>query len=211
MRSLLCFGDSNTFGTQPMRALGEERRYPFDQRWPGVVQGLAGRDWRVIEEGLPGRTIGRDDPVEGADLNALRYLGACLRSHRPLDALAIMLGTNDLKARFGVPAATIAQGLHTLIDTVVQHQPAGLPLPRLLLISPAPVREVGCLAAMFNGAEARGVGMARAVAEVARVRGASFLDAASLFEVSALDGVHLDTAAQQALGKAVAQWLLGPG
>jgi lysophospholipase L1-like esterase len=208
MRSVLCFGDSNTFGTAPMQARGEERRWPFAQRWPGVLQGALGAHWRVVEEGLPGRTLGRDDPVEGADRNALRYLPACLQSHRPLDAIVVMLGTNDLKARFQVNARDLAGGLHALLDAIEQHRRPEAPKPRVLVVSPPPVVEVGCLAEMFSGAESRGGLLGPTLAAVCAARGVDHLDAAALIAVNPLDGVHLDVAAHGALGLAVARWAL---
>lgn len=207
-RSILCFGDSNTHGTAPMTALGPSRRWPFHQRWPGVLQGLLGADWRVIEEGLPGRTIGRDDPVEGADRNALRWLPACLASHRPLDAVVFLLGVNDLKARFQADAAAVAAGVHGLVDAVqLDAARSGMALPRLLVISPPPARALGCLAPMFSGAEARGQGLGEACARVAAARGVDFIDGGSLARVCDEDGVHLDVPAHQAIGRAVARWV----
>jgi lysophospholipase L1-like esterase len=207
MKTVLCFGDSNTFGTAPMAALGEERRFGPAERWPGVLQAELGVAWRVIEEGLPGRTIGRDDPIEGADRNALRYLPACLQSHRPLDAVVFMLGTNDMKARFGVDAEAIAQGVHGLLDAVVAGtRPEAAP-PRVLVVCPPPIVEVGCLATMFSGGAARSSGLGAAMARVAASRRVAFLDAGSLIAVSGVDGIHLDAAAQRSLGLAVAQAL----
>jgi lysophospholipase L1-like esterase len=207
MPSVLCFGDSNTFGTAPMAELGSEQRWPFAQRWPGVLQGALGADWRVVEEGLPGRTIGRDDPVEGADRNALRYLPACLQSHRPLDAVVFMLGTNDLKARFDVGADAIAHGAHGLIDAVRVSLLPGMPSPRILVVSPAPTLERGCLADFFTGAEAKAPQIAAAMAGVCRSRGVDFLDAGRHIAVSPVDGVHLDAASHRTLGLEVAHWL----
>ncbi|MEY8877355.1 MAG: GDSL-type esterase/lipase family protein, partial [Leptothrix sp. (in: b-proteobacteria)] len=155
-RSVLCLGDSNTHGSVPMRSLNDAQRWPFAQRWPGVLQHEVGASWRVVEEGLPGRTLVGPDPVEGADRHALFYMPACLQSHRPLDALVVMLGTNDLKARFQVQARDLAGGLHALLDTIAQHSHPGAPPPRVLVVSPPPVVEVGCLAAMFSGAASRG-------------------------------------------------------
>jgi lysophospholipase L1-like esterase len=211
MRSILCFGDSNTFGTVPMQTRNEEGRWPFGQRWPGVLQHeviAAGAAWRVIEEGLPGRTLGRDDPVEGADRNALRYLPACLQSHRPLEAIVIMLGSNDLKARFQVQARDLAAGLHAVLDAIELNLRPEAPAPRVLVVSPPPVVEVGCLATMFSGAESRGPLLAQALAEVCAARGVDHLDAAGLIAVSPLDGVHLEAHAHGVLGRAVAGWLL---
>lgn len=208
MKSILCFGDSNTHGTGPMSELGVERRWPFEQRWPGVLQGRLGPAWRVIEEGLPGRTIGRDDPVEGADRNALRYLPACLRSHRPLDAVVFLLGTNDLKARFDADARAIAQGVHALLDAVELNLTPGQARPRVLVVSPPPVLERGCLATMFSGAERRAAGLADAYAAVARARQVDHLDAGPIAPVSPIDGVHLEQAGQHQLGQRIADWVL---
>jgi lysophospholipase L1-like esterase len=56
MKTILCYGDSITWGYDPR----DGSRYPFEQRWPGVLQAeLAGRA-RIVEEGLNGRTVATD-------------------------------------------------------------------------------------------------------------------------------------------------------
>ena len=95
-RTLLCYGDSNTHGTMPMPDLGFQGRYSRDERWSGRLQRLL-PDWEVIAEGHPGRTTVHDDPVEGAHRNGLTVLPALLETHRPVDAVLLKLGTNDLK------------------------------------------------------------------------------------------------------------------
>jgi len=97
MPIILCFGDSNTHGSIPMRDRDDSRRFGPDERWPGVLRNELGAGWTVIEEGLPGRTTLHDDPIEGVYKNGLWYLRACLESHRPIDLMTLMLGTNDLK------------------------------------------------------------------------------------------------------------------
>lgn len=208
MKTVLCFGDSNTHGTVPMQHLDDTRRFPPEVRWPGVLQGCLGAGWQVIEEGLPGRTIARDDPVEGEDRNALRYLPACLQTHRPLDAIVFMLGTNDLKARFGASADAIAQGAHALIDTVERNNMPGQDRPKVLLVCPPAIGERGCLAAMFSGGEARGLGLAKSMAAVAQQRHAWFLDGGQHACTDAVDGIHLTADSHRALGQAVAHMLL---
>ena len=97
MRRILCFGDSNTWGYDP--ATGE--RFDEQTRWTGVLQAALGGDYTVIEEGLNGRTTVWDDPIEGHK-NGHEYLVPCLETHRPLDLVVLMLGTNDLKRRFSL-------------------------------------------------------------------------------------------------------------
>jgi len=47
MTTILCYGDSNTYGYNPVNGL----RYPKDVRWTGVLQKLLGEQYAVIEEG----------------------------------------------------------------------------------------------------------------------------------------------------------------
>jgi len=204
MKTLLCFGDSNTYGTVPMLQRSDANRWGPELRWPGVLQHALGREWQVLEEGLPGRTIARDDPVEGADRNALRYLRPCLQSHGPLEVVVFMLGTNDLKARFGASAQQIAEGLHALIDTTLETAVADHAATQIVVVCPAPVAEVGCLSAMFSGAAEKSRQMATHYQRIAAQRAVAFVDAARHISASALDGIHLDKEAHAALGLALA-------
>lgn len=53
MKQILCFGDSNTYGLIP----GTENRYNWEIRWTGRLDAaVRGKGYRVIEEGLCGRT-----------------------------------------------------------------------------------------------------------------------------------------------------------
>ncbi len=204
MKTVLCYGDSNTWGCVPMRKLDDHRRFGLAQRWPGVLRQRLGVDWHVVEEGLPGRTICRDDPVEGADRNGLAYLAPCLQSHRPIDVVVLMLGTNDLKARFGLDATQIANGLHALAEVIAANGRLDGTPPALLIVCPPPIIEVGCLRAMFVGGAQTSRQMAPHYRRIAAQRGADFLDAGELIESSAVDGIHLDEAAHRQLGEAIA-------
>jgi lysophospholipase L1-like esterase len=208
MKSLLCFGDSNTWGSMPMAFDGDTRRMLLQERWPGVVQQRLGRDsWHVVEEGLPGRTIARDDLVVGEYRNALRALRAVLESHRPLQRVIFMLGTNDLKAQYAASAQQIADGLHALIDITQASALPNMPAPAILVVCPPPIAERGCLAEKFSGGAAKAVAMASLFSAVAAQRAVDFFDAGSVASVSASDGIHMDTMAHQALGNALADWL----
>jgi lysophospholipase L1-like esterase len=205
MKSLLCFGDSNTHGTIPMRKREEVLRFDFKLRWPGIVQELLGPNWWVIEEGLPGRTTSFDDPEEGEDRNALRYWQACLQSHRPVDAIVIMLGTNDLKTKFKATSEMISDGIDRLIDIAFQNTPPGFNHPFILVIAPTPILEVSFFREVFAGGEIKSQQFAEAYYKVSLRPGVQFLNAASCCKVSNIDGIHLDAIAHQQLGHAVAE------
>jgi lysophospholipase L1-like esterase len=204
-RTVLCYGDSNTHGTVPMRQILERERFGPDARWPGVMAGALGPGWHVVEAGLPGRTTSLPDPVMGAHINGLAVLPAVLASAAPVDLVVLMLGTNDLKRRFQMPALEIAVCLENLLLAVGQSiaGPGGA-APRRLVVAPAPVTETGCLAEIFEGAERQAPKLAGHYAAVAERHGAEFFDAGGVVAVSPVDGVHLDAGAHAALGRALA-------
>ena len=107
MKNILCFGDSNKWGYSPQ----DGNRHPPEIRWTGVLQKSLGANYHVIEEGLNGRTTFINE--EGEEARPLRsgsdVLQIILESHRPLDFVTIMLGTNDLKLEFNLSVEEIAQ------------------------------------------------------------------------------------------------------
>jgi len=204
MRRILCYGDSNTWGTAPMRSDSDVRRHGADVRWPCVAAATLGPDWTLVEEGLGGRTTVHDDPIEGVYKNGRTYLQPCLESHWPLDAVVIMLGTNDLKYKFSLQASDIAAGVGALLAMINTLVPPWTKAPKLLLVCPPPAFAAGWLANVFNGADAKARAMAPLYKICADKFGAAFFDAGTVAKCSPIDGVHLDEAGQQAIGRAVA-------
>lgn len=203
-KTVLCYGDSNTHGAATVDR--PDGRYGPEERWPGVLRAALGSGWLVIEEGLGGRTTVSDDPVEGLEKNGRTYLLPCLLTHKPLDVVIIMLGTNDLKARFGKSAWEIAQGVGALIG-VVKAAAVGRNggTPEILVVSPPTIlKKLPFHADMFAGAYEKSQAMAKAYKAVADLNGVRFLDAGKVAKSSKFDGFHLDPDAHAAIGKAVA-------
>jgi lysophospholipase L1-like esterase len=204
-RVLVCFGDSNTHGTPPWAGPDTRTRYGPEVRWPGVLAGALGPRWRVHEEGLPGRTTVHPDPVEGAHLSGLAALPMVLGTHSPIDTLVIMLGTNDLKARFSVGAADIAASVELLVRTARSFcAGSGRPVPDVLVVAPAPITEVGEFSEYFRGGAEKSRRLGPLLRAAAARVGAGFLDAGEHLRTSDVDGIHLDPDAHRALGTAVA-------
>ncbi len=202
VKTILCYGDSNTWGSDPET----RERFPEDVRWPGVLARILGEGYRVIEEGLPGRTTVRDDPIEGDYKNGRTYLTACLESHKPIDLITLMLGTNDLKARFGSSASDIAQGAASLADMMTRSGcgPDG-GAPVVVLVSPPAVAKLTDMAQMFEGAEEKSRQFPEHYERFAGQQGAEFLDASRVIVSSDVDGIHLDADEHRKLGEAVAE------
>jgi lysophospholipase L1-like esterase len=205
MRTVLCYGDSNTHGTATVAR--PDGRYGSDERWPGVLRTALGGGWLVIEEGLGGRTTVSDDPVEfDPDKNGARFLPVALHTHKPLDVVVIMLGTNDLKARFGKSAWEIAQGVGVLVELIRRSGsgPGGRTPEVLVVCPPVMLDRLPMHADMFAGAPSKSREMAGHFRAVAKERGVHFFDAGTVATSSAIDGFHLDPEAHAAIGRAIA-------
>jgi len=204
VKRVLCYGDSNTWGTMPMRSADDVRRFGPGERWTGVMAEALGAGWTVIEEGLPGRTTVHGDPIEGMHLNGRTFLEPCLFSHWPLDVIALMLGTNDLKPRFSVHAADIAFGVGALLLAIRTLTPPWTETPEVLLICPPPAVGSGWLTEMFAGAGAKTGAMPALYEAQAKQYGAAFFDAGTIAAVSPVDGVHLEADQHRRLGATLA-------
>jgi lysophospholipase L1-like esterase len=201
-RTVLCFGDSNTWGWVP----GDDaRRHPQADRWPSVMAGELGEGYAVVAEALNSRTTVWDDPIIGIR-GGRADLPTALRSHMPVDLVAIMLGTNDLKGRFGLAPVDVARGMGALVDLALASGtgPGGGP-PKVLVIAPPTVGPLsGDFVQIYAGAPEKSRELAGWYRGQAELRGCGFLDAAGAVAPSADDGVHLDAAGQHELGRAVA-------
>ncbi len=203
-KTVLCYGDSNTFGHAT--AARPDGRYGPDERWTGVLAATLGPEWLVIAEGLGGRTTVSDDPIEGAEKNGRTYLYPCLMSHKPLDVVVIMLGTNDLKARFNKTPWEIAAGVGVLVD-LVRTARAGRDegVPEILVVSPPPTADsFPTYSEMFIGAPPKSHRLAPEYRRMAAERGVAFFDAGSVIKSSPVDGIHFDPGALPLLGRAIA-------
>lgn len=206
MATIVCYGDSNTWGAAPLKTRADLARFAPHERWPGVLQEKIGSGHTVIAEGLNGRTTVHDDPADGGPIkNGLRFLPVVLESHAPIDLVIIKLGTNDLKMRFSSPAYDIADGAGRLVDLVLaaKNAPAKAP-PKVLLVSPAPIAGLTWLADMFEGGEEKSRKLGAEMKRVAEDRGVPFLDAGTYITSSPIDGIHLDKEGQRTLGEAIA-------
>lgn len=201
LKTLVCYGDSNTWGFNP----ATQDRYPSKERWTGILAEELAAPYRVIEEGLNGRTTVWDDPIEDWR-NGKSYLLPCLWSHMPINLVTIMLGTNDLKERFSVSAYDIAAAVSVLVD-ITQRSAAGPKgnAPQVLLIAPPVVGKLTDYAEMFEDAVAKSKKFAEHYRRVAQKYRCQFLDTAPIITSSDLDGIHLDGDQHRKLGMAVAR------
>jgi len=207
MKTVLCFGDSNTWGFIPESITAPHpARHAHDVRWTGVLARELGAGFRVIEEGQNGRTTVHDDPF-AAVRNGKAVLPALLESHKPLDLVVLMLGTNDLKAVFGVSPGEIANGVRVLAQMILSSDSgrAAKP-PKLMILCPPAIGQQNHLpdiAAKFPNAFKDSRELPRHYEALAASLGCPYLNTQTLITAGS-DGIHLDASAHAALGKTVA-------
>jgi len=201
MKSVLCYGDSNTWGRNPI----DESRYARDDRWPVVLQKELGADYDVISEGMPGRTTVWTDSVEG-HMSGLDYLGPCLNTHQPIDLVILFLGTNDLKFRFGVTAFDIAEGIRLLVKLILNSETGpDSNSPRVLILIPPPLGKLTEFVDLFSGGVVKSKQLSREYKRVADNMACPSLDLSEYIVASDIDGVHFDAEAHHKIGQVVAQ------
>lgn len=204
MKTVLCYGDSITWGTNP--AAGGTR-HAFADRWPNVLQAGLGQGVEVVAEGMGGRTTAFDDYLADCDRNGARLLPSTLQSHRPVSVTILMLGTNDMKPATAGNAASAFLGMKRCVEIVLKHSPRvpGFAGSKVIVVAPPHIAETKdpFFAEMFEG----GIEQSRKLGgyyEVLAVEmGCAFFDAATVAKASAIDGVHLDAANTRAIGTAL--------
>ena len=202
MKTILCYGDSNPWGFNP----ATRDRYEPDIRWPGVLRAELGPDFSIVEEGLCGRTTVWEDPIEN-HMSGADYLIPCLQTHRPVDLVIIMLGTNDLKYRFHVGASDIARSVARLAEIIGDsHCGPGQEgtSPKVLAACPAPILEVEAFSDMFRGGAWKSRRFRAEFGRAGAERGFPVFYVEDVASSSPIDGIHLEREAHAAIGRAIA-------
>ncbi|MBU1175793.1 MAG: SGNH/GDSL hydrolase family protein [Alphaproteobacteria bacterium] len=211
MKTILCYGDSLTYGADPSIATGG--RHAYENRWPTALgEGLGHDKVRIIAEGLGGRTTAFDDHSALADRNGTRILPTLLDSHKPLDAVVIMLGTNDMKSYINGSALAAAMGMKRLVQIIRTFAyDVGMPVPKVVLVSPplCVATDHPDLSTMFRHGMTESHLLAGHYERVASELGCAFFDAATVAMASPIDGVHLDAANSRAIGTALVPMVAG--
>lgn len=118
---IVCFGDSNTYGYDPRYCFSG--RYGADGRWCSLLAEKT--DWEVINAGENGREIPHRS-------HTLRQVTELLDSYAPVNAIIVMLGTNDLLQ--GLPPEQVAQRMEDFLKL------PRLRRERVILVTPPPMK-----------------------------------------------------------------------
>lgn len=200
--NILCFGDSNTHGFNPK----DFSRYPPTVRFTGILQRMLPHDY-IIEEGLSGRTTVFRDPLTYG-LAGIDYMKPCLMSHKPIDLIIVMLGTNDTKERFAASAEVINLGLNRLIQEI-KHTPEAFSNEKveILIIAPLPLlemiyqQEFGLT--MGKGCVEKSQKLVSLYSNTSKLTNCYFLDPSPYASCSEIDSTHLSAETHQIMAQLI--------
>ena len=114
MKKILIYGDSNLWGFNAY--LNE--RIPDKYQWSNLLSEYLGSDYKIIQEGLPGRIAGKFELVDRFK-NGMDTFEAIFKSCSPVDYVVIALGSNDLLKEYNRKAIDIYNDLMWYKEKVI--------------------------------------------------------------------------------------------
>ena len=192
--NILCFGDSNTYGISPV----DGKRLADNERWPSLLGIKLGAGYQVIEAGQPNRTLVNAPPFNG-DKSGIKYLKPYLEKYS-LDVIIIQLGTNDLKRRFALSANDIVNALDTLIVEIENHY-FQRDMPKIVVLSPPAVFEVGTYQAIYAGAAKKVKQLAIDYKLVAEHHDCGFINVFDFATPCQKEGIHLSLESHKSIAQ----------
>lgn len=185
MENILCYGDSNTFGYNPKNC----SRYDDNTRWTAILQKNLGKEYKVINEGMPNRTGFVDNP-EGIIFSSQKHFPEILSKIDSVHILILAIGTNDLMFKYKITYDSIEEGLNNLIKI------ANKKTKNIIIIPPTIMNEnvlSGPFSSMFDKTSiAKSKEVGKIFKQIAAQSQCKYFDINVFATPSSLDGLHYD-------------------
>ncbi|MFC2115959.1 GDSL-type esterase/lipase family protein [Bacteroidota bacterium] len=195
-KSILTIGDSN----------GE-----LEKGWVFQLQQLRFED-KIFNTCISGNTIGFNNlgtAKRNTLLNVDRFIHEGYDAMGEMDAIVIMLGTNDCKAVFDDSLKLVPGNMQNLISKIKVHEVYRQFNPQIYIVSPPPVGPENVLIAKYHGSVKRIEFLQSEFKKVAETEDCIFVDCYSElkenFELLSVDGIHLTPEGQKIIAKTIDQ------
>lgn len=197
MKKILLYGDSNTWGHNPV----DMTKLPHT--WGEAARELLPQCDITIDGECGRATIKGEGAKKGLDCFEKRYL----KIKHDFDLIVIMLGTNDVLNEIMFSAEETARSLGKYIDKT--REVYGDNAPKFLIISPISVTEDVLSHPLFSELYSQksidtALKLAAAIERMTEEKNACFMNAARYAKPSDVDGVHMFVEEHKKLGKAAA-------
>jgi len=185
MKKIICYGDSNTFGFNPV----DGTRYGEDTRWTALLQKKLSSEYKIINEGCCDRTGFIKNP-KGFIFSGNKHFPKFISNQKDIDVLIFWVGTNDLQSQYNITMGTIEKGLEDIIDLASEKA------KNIIIIPPVILSEnvlEGSFSFQFNETsvtKSRKIG--RIFRQLANVKQCLYFDINKITSPSDFDGLHYD-------------------
>lgn len=198
MKRILCFGDSNTWGHDPIDCSRLKRR------WTVLLQERMA-DFEIIEDGTCGRATVYGEIDEAGHNGIVSFRERYLQKDNLFDLIVIMLGTNDFLKENHASPEEVGEALRLYVR---EYRARFGECARFLLVSPILIRREMCMHPIFSElyneqSIVSSQTVAAVIAKVAEEEHTDFLDAAQYACASAIDGIHMESAEHEKLARAI--------
>lgn len=196
MKKILCFGDSNTWGHNPIDCS------KLEKPWPVILREML-PNCEIIENGVCGRTTVFDDPTAPGK-NGITAFRKLISNKERADLAIIMLGTNDTLNFYDCDATGSAEAVRTF----VKEWREAFSDSKMLIISPIEIKEYALthpiFSTLYNKASIeKSKEFADYYSNMAKEENVYFMDAAKTAEASDIDGIHMIPSEHEKLAQAV--------
>ncbi len=194
MYRILCYGDSNTWGFNPVSGL----RFTEKERWPGVLRITLGDGFEVLEDGQNGRRI----------MGSLDLFESSVRENEPLDVVIIFLGINDLLFEKETKTGDLLNGIREMVLRLRDNfRDLHGVLPEVILIAAVPINSSQVVDGLYELEAEKVLRFSEGLRQLADTEGCGFIDSGRIIRSSEHDGVHLDASEHNRLGLFIADYM----
>ena len=200
MKKIICYGDSNTFGYNPL----DGSRYDENTRWTEVLQNNLGKEFSVINEGMCDRTGFVNNP-KGFLFSAPKHFPKFISKEENFDLLILWLGTNDLQFQYDISMGAVERGLENLIRL-------GNEKAKNIVIIPPVILNKNVLKGPFNYqfnetsvVKSRKIG--RIFRQIDNIYQCGYFDINKITTPSDFDGLHYDAMSHKLIGEKLAEFI----
>ncbi|MBR1908710.1 hypothetical protein IJ818_07220 [bacterium] len=201
MKTILCYGDSNTFGFNPL----DGSQYDEEARWSGILSENLSSIAKVIVDGLNNRTGFVNNP-DGFLYSTQRHFPKFLsKLEDSVDLIILSVGTNDLQFKYDIKFSAVERGLENLIN-ITQNK-----TDNVILIPPVILSDNilnGYFSKQFDETsiiKSKKVG--KAYKKLAKVYNCKLFDINDFASPSEADGLHYDRAAHKLIAEKLTEFI----
>ena len=200
MKKILCYGDSNTFGYNPV----DNSRLDEETRWTALLQKFLGNDYEIIEEGGCDRT-GFVDNDKGFEFSGQRHFPKTISKKKDIDILILAIGTNDLQFKYNITIHQVENGLEKLI-TIAQNNAR-----RTILIPPVLLDNTilnGPFSFQFDSTSiSKSKKVGKIYKKLAKIYGLDYFDINEYTKPSQTDGLHYDKTGHKIIAEKLSEYI----